>query len=299
MVVIVHLGQLNEFHPEHRILRYICLLAHSFCFIAPSLFFLISGFLYANIQAKGKTHKYLRRILLITVCGSLIYTLYDILTSGGISGWLQLYDSQAIADLVFVNKTVGTAYHLWYLYALIYIIVIMMIIDRHGKWDQSKPFIIALTMIGVAFYIRNPYTSGQYIRNFLFFGLPFFAFGRYAYEKQSSIKRIPDYIYLTIITFSILAGSYETLFIGHISMNFAYYFIPLCCSIFLLALKHPLLGAGVPIETIGSQYSAGIYVFHILIGQLLWDFVPASAHDTPLVFPGIVLLVTIFACRFI
>lgn len=144
--------------------------------VAVPLFFSISG--YFVFGAKRSLSR-INRIVQIFVWSALLYFIktevFSLFTTH--SPWIPSW--HAITNFVFFND-VAFSYHLWYLPAYVYVLVIAFFIDKYNLWKVSLYAIIPLLLIGV--FIRYSIADIcpkeiQYHRNAYFCGLPYFLVG--------------------------------------------------------------------------------------------------------------------------
>ena len=101
-------------------------------------------------------------------------------------------------------------FHLWYLYAYLYVLLVVYIIDKHKQWKWlfiSIPFLLMTDLAFgkyclVVFGKEFPYIL---VRNFLCVGLPYFALG-------AMLKRVktPDFNRSRIMLRGRLSENFET-----------------------------------------------------------------------------------------
>ena len=84
--------------------------------LAVPLFFMISGYYYTDIVAKGKSKSYFSKILKLTAIATVVYACLFFTE-------LPTVSASDILNWALLNAT-PLASHLWYLYALIYVLII-------------------------------------------------------------------------------------------------------------------------------------------------------------------------------
>lgn len=240
--------------------------------IAVPIFFMITGYYYNDIKAKGKTKKYIIHIITLTITATLFYFfLYAIIyyRDGHFSDWFSAaYNNKNILKWVLINE-VPVGGHLWYLYALIYAFIILSFFD-HFKLEKTLN-IFSLTLI-VVYVILNFTYLHVFMCNFIFLGLPFISLGRYINKKQALFLSVKDKYYWSIITIGFIMVIGENVLLYHTYNNprdIYLCMIPIVFCIFCLAIKHPLWGDNTLFATIGRKYSTYIYIYHIFIATLL------------------------------
>lgn len=168
-----------------------------------------------------------------------------------------------ILQIVFLNNPISSAcFHLWYLLALVYCYAILVICT---KTKTTKLFYALPLLVIPALVIINNTDNYMLYRNFLFFGLPFFAAGLIIRENEEKIKKLKTAIPTLAAFFGLavlfaeynLISKTNELYIGNIIIS---------VSLFVLCLnakqcRKPRLPIG--------QSIIYIYVFHVLIGAVL------------------------------
>ena len=245
--------------------------------IAMPCFFMISGyFLYT--QSLNMQHRLLRitrRILKISFWSTLLYISLRIITDG----FSNILTWENIRHLILFNRTDFFGLHLWYLFAYLYTLIVMMFVNRYNLW---KACFCAIPILLVGELILDKYSllifgrlfKGYYTRNFLFMGIPFFAIGcliKKYWNKLHTIRRksaITTVILLTIL----LCVEILMLKINGLDISGDLYIttIPLTAAILLTTLvtrqAKPNLWS-----KLGAEYSLYIYVFHIAVRDILAD----------------------------
>lgn len=152
-------------------------------------FFMISGYLLFNGQSVGtaRLQRNIRHVLKITALATLFYV-------AAIEA-LAIYDgapfvptrSEWLSFILFNRAPFG--FHLWYLWAYLYVLLIVWVVDKFGLWRwlfAAVPFLLVVNLLAgewspLIFGHRLP---NSYVRNFLFTGLPFFALGAWLKTKS-------------------------------------------------------------------------------------------------------------------
>ena len=163
------------------------------------------------------------------------------------------------------------AYHLWYLYAYIYVLMIIMIVNKYEKWRVLywiTPFLLLFDLSFGKYSLllwgwEPPYI---YLRNFLFVGLPYFAIGtiikRNADYCVSAFNKKALFSCAILFTLTLYIERYILLYLDknasrehYISSTF------LSVSICLIALSIKTENQSL-FSKLGNKDSLYIYVFH-------------------------------------
>lgn len=151
-------------------------------------FFMISGYLLFNNHGIGyiKLKRNIGHVVGITIWATIIFIIWKELLFIKRGGFVPSLDS--IGKWLFLNEC-PFAGHLWYLYAYIYILLIVCMIDKYRLWNILFMAIPILLLTDLAFgkysiVIFNREFPYIFVRNFLFVGLPYFALGAFLKTKN-------------------------------------------------------------------------------------------------------------------
>mgnify|MGYP002566027131 FL=1 len=228
----------------------------AFCRIAVPLFLLISGYYYQLVIDRKKVLSYYKKILALTFFSSVFYFVAD----GVELGYLRTFRWDKM--LMFSFPVAGD--HLWYLFSLINVLVILALCYRiKNKLYYLTPFLL------LGNYALSFFPKFWFYRNFLFTSLPYFLLGMYIYKYNESIfalvkKKTLVYIFiigLILQCFEVFLYKYWGLIYvrDHYLMTFL-----LSIMLFSYALVVKIQKENV-LSVIGKKYSAYIYIFHIFI----------------------------------
>lgn len=245
---------------------------------AVPMFFLISGYYYPQLLESGKFWKHVKKLVVMVLLSSLFYGMIKFLISchnGDISEWLHNTFSLGNIFNCFINGNDLFIFHLWFFYALIYDLILLKLADKYGFMKCLKVLTPILLFV---FLFSNFFQTGySWKRNFLFFGLPFVVFGRLIAEGNDGYLSIfckPKFF--TYIVIGSLLMTWVEIFVLYLLTNTwqreTYVFsIPFVLSVFYWAIRNVNYGKGSVFATIGSRYSAYIYIFHVAV-IILVDF---------------------------
>ncbi len=270
-VIYIHSQIKEDLHPNT---NYILAITR----LAVPLFFMISGYYYSTIVAKGKSKPYFSKILKLTAIATIFYVCLFFTELPSVS-------SSDILNWALLNAT-PLASHLWYLYAMIYVLIIA---DKFPKFVFHKDnWKIALALIAVN-YVLSSFLHMIYYRNFLLTGLPYFIFGIAIFQhKEKLIASTTTFRKSLIILVGLLILLMAEEYIYAISdlRDARDHFLltaPLCLYIFLIAVRHPQIGFK-SFGHIGQKYSSNIYIYHfgvMYIIDLLYNHIslPYDIHN--------------------
>lgn len=263
-VVVIHTGFTG----------YMDLWVRAIARIAVPLFFMITGY-YLPVMTGGKFKKHFNKILYLTVITTLFYILFsyvDSIVCGNSFEWFfRTFNIKTICYWVLFNSTPPVAGHLWYFYALLYVLVIIYVTRRLKRMDLLYK-ILPLLFLGS--YILSYFSVLAY-RNFLFTGLPYVLLGSLFRSREKQLVNMfrtsrPLIVGLIALYIGIGIEMFVYKSIGAMVVRDHYLLtLPMVACIFILALRHPHWGADSFFSKIGKKYSAYIYIMHPFIITLL------------------------------
>lgn len=258
LVVILHTGFSDK----------IGLYISAFARIAVPIFFMITGY-YLPLMHNDKLKRYIRKIIYLTSISTIFYIILNYACSYyGIDIYSKWFNNTlGIKEVVYwilVNVT-PIAIHLWYFYALIYVLIIYYIIRKVNKLNLIYKLLPLLFLCNYLF----SYLPLLYSRNFLITGLPYVLLGCIFRKHENQLIRLVSKPYILIIGFiALCSGLIIELFLYEwtgtkIFRDYYFFTLPMAAYVFLLTLKYPNIGAGSYFALIGRKYSAPIYIMHI------------------------------------
>ena len=252
--------------------------------MAVPVFFMITGFFYDGVRSRGRVNSQIMKVLRLFLSANILYFgwgLAKAAAGGSVGAFVsENFGFRKLLRFVFLNEALFSS-HLWYLGALLYVLVIKAALD---KWfpQTSDKILYALTpalllgdlLLGkysmVVFGRAFPHVL---VRNFLFVGVPYFSIGCYLYEKRDriSIRRERNILLIILFAGTTLLERYLLVRSGlnpprdhYISSTF------LAAAAFILFLNS---GRDQPratlLEKIGREYSAFIFIIHPLLLQIM------------------------------
>lgn len=229
----------------------------AFCRISVPLFLLISGYYYQVIIERKRVLSYYKKILALTFLSSVFY----FIVNGIDLSYLTVFRWDKM--LMFSFPVSGD--HLWYLYSLINVLVIL---DFCHKIRYKLFYLILPLLLGN--YILSFFPKFWLYRNFLFTSLPYFLLGMYIYKNQDSLmtlfknkKRCIIFIVIGIILQCIEVYLYKHLNLLYVRDHYLMTSI-LVIMIFGYALSVKFQSENI-LSVIGKKYSAYIYILHIFV----------------------------------
>lgn len=280
---------------------------------AVPIFFMITGFFYADTCRRGKEDAQIRKILKLTLLANGLFLVWSALWSAVSSegSFTSLFSAKVWLDFLLLNDSPFSG-HLWYLGALLYVLVLIRLFEK--KWDRRMlypliPLLLAANLL-LGTYARSLFgveLPRVYSRNFLLAGLPFFLLGDLL-RSHSKAYSVP--LLLAWIALSALGTSLENflllqtdllvnkdLFLSTPALAVALFLLVIRCAPFF---DRPILTR---VCHFVAPLSVYIYIFHPILDALthkgvkiLGTFLPAIPELYKLCSPIVVFTVcTAFA----
>ena len=237
-------------------------------------FFLISGYFIFGDKMEEKLKRSLKKIIRITVWSSAIYALlyfYKYMHHGTPS----VFTIQALIRFLLYNEN-PFIYHLWYLNAYIYVLIIMLIVSRLKLQTKIMVLIPILIISDLLLGRYSHFLFGNdfglsYIFGWLHDGLPYFLLGGFIKlrsSKNRGCKNSNSFLLLCgFIFIAILSLAEDKLPLSggdrYISTVFLTIFL------FLLFRSINIKGNNL-LARIGKRDSLYIYIYHPLIIEILY-----------------------------
>lgn len=179
-------------------------------------------------------------------------------------------------SFVFLNEN-PFAGHLWYLGAYLYVLLIMMVVDRHNLWKPLLWF-TPLLLLGdlvlgkYSLLLLNQEFPFFYVRNFLFVGTPYFMIGVWIKMNIDRLQTVKKYVYSGgVILFALTSIMEKSLlvYLDAVPARDHYLsttFMAICLFMFAISFKNVKTSI---LSRTGERDSLYIYVFHPLFIMIL------------------------------
>ena len=275
------------------------------CHSAVPLFVMITGALLIpqDIGIKSFMQKRLKRILMPFLFWSAIYVIYNFFKdTTGIH-----YSFFDILKISYLKLTNGAYYHLWFVYMIIGMYLIIPILKKWVKNCSEKEMIYFLTIWAITLVFMNPiihkYMPKVEIQFFAGF-VGYLVLGYYLstkpVEKMKNIRKIAVLIIIIGTLITVLGTWWISARQGRINELFYDYLTP---NIFLIAtgififVKTSCFNSQKSSRLLNfiDSYSFGIYLGHILVLEFLIPYVESFLFGIPII--GIPVVA--FFCLFI
>ena len=279
--------------------------------VAVPLFFMISGFFYADFSARAKLRQ-LKKLLLLTVFSLCLFLGFELVQHaaevGAIAGYFEKFVTGTYwRDFLLFNDP-DISMHLWYLCALFYVLLILYFV---GRYMDLKRLYVLIPLLLLGNLILGTYASAvfcwylhiHFSRNFLFCALPFFLLGHYVHSRRLQFS---NRFLIAVLLLSVLGSVAENYVIVSRCRDFnldLFICTPFfALSAFLLVLQNEAKFTGKLLSaaaSLGRKTSTAVFIMHPMVIILLSDMLPAFGSvgwpiATPLVFilcVGIALLI--------
>lgn len=246
------------------------------CRIAVPIFFMITGFFY--YKTSKKPLKQIKKVFVLIVLASLLYFIFEMIVSGS----PQIPSKEEIKESLLYNSS-PFEFHLWYLNALLYVLILVYIADKL-KIRKFLYFLIPVLLITNLVYgeysieLLNKNFDPIYMRNYLFVGLPYFLIGDLLYKTKDKLAQkipmkllailIPVFGYTSVMEEHILNNLGKDA-VGEIYISTTFFAV----AVFLFALKAKQVNYGNILAKIGRKYSTYIYILHVIFINLFNKYV--------------------------
>lgn len=261
---------------------------------AVPVFFMLSGyFTYSKSGLNNVIRKRIMKQVKVLCWAFLLYLFISFVDVGAeaIRGLKVLFSPRC-----FLCNILPYAGHLWYISAYIYVLIIILFIDKYNLYKllfYITP-VLLIVAISIGMYSEiflNCTFPTYYSRNFLFTGLPFFALGM----MIRLLKKIPStpILIVSLITFYFL-GLAEVMKLknGAGDMYFSTIFISVSIFLLFLSICQPKDNI---FSRLGREDGLYIYILHQCFATIVWtysDKVPALTYiSMPLVLCLTLLLI--------
>lgn len=252
---------------------------------------MITGYFYGSSAQENKKVKQIKKIVLLVIEANAIYFLFYFCLAIKSHSWISFFQNsfslKALFNFFILNESPFGA-HLWYLGAILYTLIIILIADKL----RGRKFLFCLSpVLLIMDLVFGKYSIAIWgrefptilVRNFLFVGIPYFCIGLMIKEgigRKFNEKVLPAMVVLFSLT-SVLERYILICFNENATRDHYLSTTLLSISIFLLAIKSEkkqpkrvkraqtdLMKRAQQffsvLETIGQKYSTWIYILHPL-----------------------------------
>lgn len=250
--------------------------------VAVPIFFMITGFFWNKVVIEHQEKNQIVKILKLIVTSVVIYLAWiviygNLIGKNLIKNYEKVFTKELI-ELVFFNKF-SLAGHLWYLFAILYIMILMQYLYRILKYNKSLIYIFIIILLlfqlllGNYSWIINKYFLPEITRNFFITGLPYFLIGAIT-EKNIKILKEKFFMWKIIIIL-MLSSIIEANLLKNMNyiidkdIYITTIFLSYIIFVKMLYMKNDnkyLSNIGL----IGKKYSTPIYIWHNIFHTILF-----------------------------
>lgn len=113
--------------------------------IAVPIFFMITGYFYSFINENNRKIKQIKKIAILTVVSYVLYLFYmmfcALFKGQTIIAFLRNFiNLKTIVKFIFLNESPFSG-HLWYMGAILYVLIIIFLIEKRWNIEKLYPFI--------------------------------------------------------------------------------------------------------------------------------------------------------------
>ena len=240
--------------------------------VAVPVFFMITGYFYSDTVARHKEKHQIKKIGGLIIEANMIFFIWNIalnvLRGENIVAYIRsIFTGKNIIEFLALNES-PLAGHLWYLGAILYVLVIVLLVDKPNcrklLYYLTPVLLIADLAFGkyslLIFHQEFPYIL---VRNFLCVGIPYFCIGNLIREKRCSEKWNRKILQVLIVVFTItsLAERFVLVSAGLNATRDHYLSTTsLAICLFVYALKSNWNNK--ELTVIGRKYSTWLYIIH-------------------------------------
>lgn len=279
---------------------------------AVPFFFMLSGFFsfYENKEVLNAKYKRKIKHLCTIFTGSfLMYLAYDSLThilNGSLMNYLaDKFSFVALAEFIAFNHP-RVMEALWFLPALVYATVVFFFFEKKGITKKMYFLIPVLFVAGVVLreileFTENPpqiMKEAYLYRNWLFVGLPFFMLGHWIKANEEKLQnKFSDASLIVIMLVATAESVAVELLHTQKSLYIGTFFA--VGALFVFALKKEGSVKTGKLAVYGAEYSLYVYIFHIMVRNVLDKLLSAGALSAVGAKLSSVMPVIIFVLAFV
>ena len=278
--------------------------------VAVPIFFMITGYFYTGSCERNRTGKQIVKIIKLITGANLLHFLWAIsklvLKAESLAEYFEVYFKLETWVNLFIFNSPPHKNSLWYLNALLYVLLIAFVLKKIGMKSFKKLYpLIPILLIGnlilsyFSSFIFSQAIEIIYSRNFLFLGLPFFLLGDMLYNRKIKIKN--SLLIILTVFFAVTSVVENLILINKFSIVALDFFIStgfLSVLIFALTINSEDAFAKKSITTkiaeLGRKHTLYIYILHTIVINvwgialeiIFGKFTSLAVFETPLMCIG-------------
>lgn len=181
------------------------------CRIAVPIFFMITGYFYSDLKRQAKQLIQIKKNLVLFAVSNLLYFLWGLCISILKDGYtakyfVQTINTQSLLTWVFFNDS-PFAGHLWYLGAILYVLLIVLILDSMLPNYGMKVLYCLTPILLIMDLLFGKYSllllQKEFpvflTRNFLCMGIPYFTIGNFLREHDNQVRLFGSKKFLLVL----------------------------------------------------------------------------------------------------
>lgn len=252
------------------------------CRFAIPLFFIISGFYGCDTEGKieiGKIKNKIKKNLSLGIKVSIFYFILTIVDAVfrkqqiNIIFFKRYFGIKDIINFILFNQ-VSFCGVLWFIFALCYCYVVLLLVNRYKLFKIMKIAVVALLALHILgrgtilyFNLIPENINIIYFRNFLFMGIPFFFIGYFIRIHSKELdNRYTNHQLIAAIIIGLIISCIERRFVA---LEIFVGTIIAVIAMFIYAQKNPNKKMISIIEKIGERYYLQVYIMHIAV-LMVW-----------------------------
>lgn len=276
--------------------------------IAVPIFFMITGYFYQESVNKGRIHEQIIKVIKLCVYSNFFYFIFNCFIAtkhNNIINYINNCFSVKSVIKFFIFNDTPIEGHLWYLGALLYVLVIISTIDKLKNREILYPFIPILLICDLIFgkyslFILRYEFPFIIVRNWLFVGIPYFLIGDIIRKSDGHNKKVhTKNIYVCAIVFSITTLLERCILISlNLNATRDHYISTTFLAITMFLLFRQMQGKGLEkVADLGRKYSTIIYIIHPIFIKIcnlvVVDNMPLIGHIYLMVSPIFIFVLSL------
>lgn len=255
---------------------------------AVPFFFMVAGYFCFSEnpqELRRKLHKriaWLAEVIVVSCTAYFIWKVFRYQLKGeSVMAWLTGFSAKEAVLFVCFNYVSFFMGHLWYLFALLYVYVIMLVVNKYQLYRliyKLLPAFFALQLIvseGAA--LLGIDTPLALINNFVIMGIPNFFLGNYVRAKREKLlELVPSkekLLAVALIGEALAFISWRTIgrFVDYKLANVYAGTTIAAIAVFLYAVKYGNSVKESALARWGERYLLFVYVMHPMVGKTIED----------------------------
>lgn len=282
--------------------------------MAVPIFFMITGFFYKDTQRQKREAEQIIRVLALGLASNALYIAWHTFFEfgGNLGSYLRFAATpQNLWGYLTLNES-PFGYHLWYLSAMLYVLIIVYVLNRVFPRHAERMLFIAapfLLLINLVFgnysllLLQSEYRT-VITRNFLFVGMPYFAVGMFLRTYRGIVEALvaKRRLLASAILFFLLTTCMEKFLSDafRYCTNREHYASTAFLSILVFsAFTSPFWEGKLPIlHDVGRKHATGIYMVHLMVMAVLDSVINRlqMADAFQYIRPFAIYLVSLWVC---